>query len=88
MFTNNFFCAIIDVHKKNERVCARGENMNIKETIGKMTLQEKAAILTGKDFWQTLDFDALGIKSIFLSTTLSIRRSPTTMGKDITFRST
>ena len=41
--------------------------MNIKETIGKMTLQEKAAILTGKDFWQTLDFDALGIKSIFLS---------------------
>lgn len=41
--------------------------MNIKETIGKMTLQEKAAILTGKDFWQTLDFEALGIKSIFLS---------------------
>lgn len=32
-----------------------------------MTLQEKAAILTGKDFWQTLDFEALGIKSIFLS---------------------
>ena len=32
-----------------------------------MTLEEKAEMLTGKDFWSTKDFPNLGIRSLFLS---------------------
>jgi beta-glucosidase len=37
------------------------------EIISKMTLEEKASILSGKDFWQTQDILKYGIKSIFLA---------------------
>lgn len=37
------------------------------ELIGKMTLEEKAAFLSGKNVWQTRDFARLGIPSIFCS---------------------
>lgn len=32
-----------------------------------MTLRQKAELLTGKDFWQTKDFEELGIPALFLS---------------------
>lgn len=38
-----------------------------KDLIARMTLEEKCSLLSGKDFWQTMDFDHLGIPSIFLS---------------------
>ena len=41
--------------------------MDKKQIIANMTLEQKAAFLTGKDFWQTCDFEDLGIKSMFLS---------------------
>lgn len=41
--------------------------MGIDEIIKNLTLREKAELLTGKDFWQTLDIERLGIPSIFLS---------------------
>lgn len=41
--------------------------MKHKELIPKMTLQEKASLMSGKDFWQTQNIDRLGIQSIFLA---------------------
>lgn len=41
--------------------------MKYKELIEKMTLEEKASLMSGKDFWQTQDIERLGIKSIFLA---------------------
>ena len=41
--------------------------MKHQELIGKMTLEEKAAFLSGKNVWQTRDFARLGIPSIFCS---------------------
>lgn len=41
--------------------------MRYQELIGKMTLEEKASLLSGKDFWQTADIKRLGIPSMTLS---------------------
>lgn len=41
--------------------------MDIDKIVNSMTLEEKAALLTGKDFWQTQDYEKYGIKSMFLS---------------------
>lgn len=41
--------------------------MNKKEIVSKMTVEEKAALLTGKNFWQTKDYPEYGITSAFLS---------------------
>lgn len=41
--------------------------MDKQKIISEMTLEQKAAFLTGKDFWQTRDFPELGVPSIFLS---------------------
>lgn len=38
----------------------------IEEIIGKMTLEDKVAFCTGKDFWQTKDYEKYGIPSIFM----------------------
>ncbi|MBQ9481544.1 MAG: glycoside hydrolase family 3 C-terminal domain-containing protein, partial [Clostridia bacterium] len=40
---------------------------DVKKIISKMSLEEKASVLTGKDFWQTKDFRELGIPSLFLA---------------------
>ncbi|AZK48658.1 glycoside hydrolase family 3 C-terminal domain-containing protein [Paenibacillus lentus] len=37
------------------------------EIIKKMTLEEKASLMSGKDFWQTQNIDRLGIPSMFLA---------------------
>ncbi|MFN7252969.1 MAG: beta-glucosidase [Anaerobacillus sp.] len=41
--------------------------MKYKDLISKMTLEEKASLMSGKDFWQTQDIERLGINSIFLA---------------------
>lgn len=41
--------------------------MRHKDIIDKMTIEEKAAILSGKGEWETWDFERLGIPSIFCS---------------------
>ncbi|MCM3700269.1 beta-glucosidase [Paenibacillus macerans] len=41
--------------------------MKYKEIIAQMTLEEKASLMSGKDFWQTQDMERLGIQSIFLA---------------------
>ncbi len=41
--------------------------MKYKDLIDKMTLEEKASLMSGKDFWQSQDIERLGIPSMFLS---------------------
>ena len=41
--------------------------MELKKIISKMTLKEKASLMSGKTFWETMDIDRLGIPSIFLA---------------------
>ena len=41
--------------------------MNVKETLSRLTLEEKAALLQGKTMWTTREIPRLGIPSIFLS---------------------
>lgn len=41
--------------------------MNIKEIVNQMTLEEKASLMSGLDFWQTKPIERLGIPSIMLS---------------------
>ncbi len=41
--------------------------MDKQEIINKMTLRQKADFLTGKDFWQSRDYEDLGVASMFLS---------------------
>ncbi len=41
--------------------------MKYKDLISKMSLEQKASLMSGKDFWQTKNIDKLGIPSIFLS---------------------
>ena len=38
-----------------------------KNIINKMTLKEKALLLSGKGMWKTYDFEAYGIPAFFLS---------------------
>ncbi|MDR1465269.1 MAG: glycoside hydrolase family 3 C-terminal domain-containing protein [Oscillospiraceae bacterium] len=40
---------------------------NIRALVAKLTLQEKAQMVTGKDFWHTLDVERLDIPSIMVS---------------------
>ncbi|WNS40819.1 glycoside hydrolase family 3 C-terminal domain-containing protein [Paenibacillus sp. MMS20-IR301] len=41
--------------------------MKYAHLIGKMTLEEKASLMSGKDFWTTQNIDRLGIPGIFLA---------------------
>ncbi|GFP76526.1 beta-glucosidase family protein [Clostridium fungisolvens] len=41
--------------------------MKYRKLIEKMTLEEKASLMSGKDFWQSMDIQRLGINSMFLS---------------------
>lgn len=41
--------------------------MKYRELIEKMTLEEKASLMSGKDYWQSNDIERLGIKSMFLA---------------------
>ncbi|MFA9457691.1 beta-glucosidase [Halalkalibacter sp. AB-rgal2] len=41
--------------------------MKYNDLIKKMTLEEKASLMSGKDFWQTDSIERLGIKSMFLA---------------------
>lgn len=41
--------------------------MNIKELVSQMTLEEKAALCSGKDFWRTKAVERLGVPSVMVS---------------------
>ena len=41
--------------------------MKYKELIEKMTLEEKASLMSGKDYWKSNDIERLGISSMFLA---------------------
>ena len=41
--------------------------MDVREITAKLTLRQKAELLTGKNFWQTKDIPELGINSAFLA---------------------
>lgn len=43
------------------------EQMDIKKLIGEMTLEEKAGLCSGKDFWHTKAVERLGIPSVMMS---------------------
>lgn len=45
----------------------REKNMNYKELIKQMTLEEKASLMSGKNFWNTKSIERLGIPSMMLS---------------------
>ena len=45
----------------------RGEIMDKKKIIESMTVRQKADLLTGKNFWETKDYEELGVKSLMLS---------------------
>lgn len=48
-------------------MAGEGKGLKHVELIGKMTLEEKAAFLSGKNEWQSRDIPRLGIPSIFCS---------------------
>lgn len=41
--------------------------MKYKDIIKKLTLEEKASLMSGKDFWQSQDIERLGINNMFLA---------------------
>lgn len=41
-------------------------NKEIEKIIGKMTLEDKIALCSGKNFWQTKDYEQYGIPSLFM----------------------
>lgn len=45
--------------------------MEKEELLNKLTLRQKADLLTGKDFWSTQGYEELGIPSIFFRTGLT-----------------
>ena len=40
---------------------------NLKELIRQMTLEEKAGLCSGADFWNTMGIERLGIPSVMMS---------------------
>lgn len=45
----------------------RGITMKHEDILKKMTLEEKASLLSGKNFWETMDYPEYGIPGMFLS---------------------
>ena len=41
--------------------------MKYREIIEKMTLEEKASLMSGKDYWKSNNIERLGISSMFLA---------------------
>ncbi len=62
--TNFFRC--VQPYSEINFYC-RGRYMNREEIISKLTLRQKADLLTGKDFWSTQGYEELGIPSVFFS---------------------
>ncbi|HZJ77839.1 MAG TPA: glycoside hydrolase family 3 C-terminal domain-containing protein [Clostridia bacterium] len=48
-------------------MATKGKNLKNKETIAKMTLEEKAQLCDGLNFWYTKSVDRLGVPSIMVS---------------------
>ncbi len=48
-------------------LCKKGEGkMDVKELVSKMTLEEKASLLTGSDFWHTQAVERLGLSEFMM----------------------
>ena len=45
----------------------KGYQFKYEDLVRKMTLKEKASLMSGKDFWQTVNIDRLGIPSVMLA---------------------
>ena len=45
----------------------RGDFMKYKDIISRLTLEEKAALCSGKDFWHLVGVERLGIPSIMVT---------------------
>lgn len=43
------------------------ETPSVKETVAQLTLEEKASLTSGADFWHTQAVDRLGVPSIMLT---------------------
>ncbi len=56
--------------------------MNIKETLKKMTLEEKIQLCAGKNFWETKEYEKYGIPSFFMCDGPSGLRKQETNGSD------
>ena len=41
--------------------------MDVKEIVGKLTVEEKAALCSGRDFWHTKEIERLGIPAMMMS---------------------
>lgn len=52
--------------KKNKSV-KKSNTMTLDELVSKLTLEEKISLVSGKDFWHTVDIDRLHIPSVMLS---------------------
>ena len=58
--------------------------MDIEAIISKMTLEDKIAFCTGKNFWQTKDFEKYGIPSLFMCDgPLGLRKQDLSGGTDM-----
>ena len=55
------------LHKNNNYLFHLEVNMKHEDILKKMTLEEKASLLSGKNFWETMDYPEYGIPGMFLS---------------------
>ena len=62
-----FFMYLVIQKYRNDYKTGKETGMKHSGIIEKMTLEEKAAFLSGKDQWQSRDIKRLGIPSIFCS---------------------
>ena len=60
---------------------------NIKEIIGQMTLEEKAGMCSGKDYWNLKGVERLGIPSVKVSDGPNGLRTPTIDSEQLGFNS-
>lgn len=60
---------------------------NITELISQMTLEEKAGLVSGKDYWYTKEVERLGIPSVRVSDGSNGLRIPTTDSGQLGFNS-
>ena len=48
------------------KASGRKEGFNVEEVLSQMTLEEKAQMCSGRDFWKTQDIERLGIPAVMM----------------------
>src|SRR5690554_2882860 len=66
MTTQTIFSVLLKQHRRT-KMAIKGENLKNRQTIEKMTLEEKAQLCDGLGFWHTKSIDRLGVPSIMVS---------------------